>query len=73
MNQLVSQIPPLLLVDDVLLPFGAVFGAAGHHDLQRLLFQLGAQLDQRVADVHADAAAHIEGRERRRREKDKGT
>jgi hypothetical protein len=52
------QIPPLRLAADVLLPFGAVLGAAGHHDLQRLRFPVEAQLDERVVEVHADVAAY---------------
>ena len=53
MRQLVRQIPPLLLVADVLLPVGvgAILGVAGHHHLQRLRLPLGPQLDQRVAEV----------------------
>jgi hypothetical protein len=42
------------------LPLGAVFGAAGHHDFQRLSVQLGPELDQRIEKIHADAAAHAD-------------
>lgn len=62
MSQLVRQLPQPLLVADVLLPLGAILGAAGHHDFQRLRFPLGPQLDERVVEVQADAAAHADNR-----------
>ena len=62
MSQPGRQIAALLLVADVPLPLGAVFGAAGHHDFQGLRLPLGPQLDQRVEEIHANAAAHADNR-----------
>ena len=39
------QFASLGLVADVLLPFGAVFGATGNHDFQRLHLPLGGLLN----------------------------
>jgi len=58
--ELVRQIPPLLLVADVLPPLWAVLGAASHHGFQRFFRPLGPQLDQRIVEFHTDAAAHAD-------------
>lgn len=58
MSQLRGEFAPPLLVADVLLPLGAVLGAAGHHDFERLRLPFRSQLDERVIEVNADAAAH---------------
>lgn len=50
------------LAAEVRLPLGTVFGAAGHHDFQRLRLPLQAQLDQRLAKVRADAPTHEDNR-----------
>jgi len=54
------QLVALGLIADVPLPLGAANGAAGHHHFQRLRVPLGPQLDQRVEEIHADAAAHAD-------------
>jgi len=54
------QLAALGLIADVPLPLGAANGAAGHHHFQRLRVPLGPQLDQRVEEIHADAAAHAD-------------
>ena len=60
--ELVHRLPPPLRITVVLLPLGTILGPAGHYDLQHLGLPLEPPLDQHVAEVHADVAAHADNR-----------
>ena len=69
----VRQLAALVLAANVRLPGGAIVGAAGHHHFDDAGFALlgfgfvvfgagpvGPQFDERVVEVHGDAAAHAD-------------